>query len=165
MKKQTQISPFNKIKGALRVYTDKIDDPEKRLKFARSICGSTLEEFWTEFSKGNECSWKILDPFEKFDRLSNAHALDAKDLGNYLSTIPFSESSYLIGTVYTALLPKDWRAAKGAYYTPPSLVNHLISMVSEQGFDWQRGKILDPSCGGGAFQCPLGYPIADDNGP
>jgi len=155
MKKQTQISPFNKIKGILRAYADTIDDPEIRLNFARSICGTTLEEFWSESCKKNGCSWNILDPFGKFYRLSDVHTSDAYNLGNYLSTISFSESSYLIGTLYTALLPKDWRAAKGAYYTPPPLVDHLIKMVSEQGFDWQRGKILDPSCGGGAFLSPV----------
>ena len=160
MKKLPQISPFNKIKGALRSYADTINDPEIRLNFARSICGITLEEFWIESCKNNDCSWNILDPCEKFDRLSEVHTSDAHNLGDYLSTISFSESSFLIGTLYTALLPRDWRATKGAYYTPPSLVDHLIKMVSEQGFDWQRGKILDPSCGGGAFLSPVALRMA-----
>ena len=160
MKKLPNITPFNQIKGTLRAYADTIDDSEIRLKFAHSICGTTLNEFWIESCRKNDCSWDIIDPFEKFEQLSEDHSTDAYALGNYLSSIPFSDSSFLIGMLYTALLPKDWRAAKGAYYTPPSLVDHLINMVSEQGFDWRRGKILDPSCGGGAFLSPVALRMA-----
>ncbi len=160
MKKLPEIRSFNQIKGTLRAYADTIDDSEIRLKFAHSVCGTTLNEFWMESCKKNECSWDIIDPFKKFEQLSEEYTSDTSALGNYLSSIPFSESSFLIGTLYTALLPKDWRAAKGAYYTPPSLVDHLIKMVSEQGFDWQRGKILDPSCGGGAFLSPVALRMA-----
>lgn len=155
MKTVIQNSSFNKIKGELRAFADTIDDSELRLKFACSICGTTLNRFWLESCKKIHCSWQILDPYEQFEQISGENCLKAQELGLYLSTIPFFESSYLIGTLYTALLPKEWRAAKGAYYTPPSLVDHLIRMISEQGFDWQRGKILDPSCGGGAFLSPV----------
>jgi hypothetical protein len=160
MKKLPQVTPFNHIKGTLRAYADTIDDSETRLKFAHSFCGATLNEFWIESCRKNKCSWDIIEPFENFEQLSEKHTSDASALGNYLSSIPFSDSSFLIGTLYTVLLPKDWRAAKGAYYTPPSLVDHLMKMVSEQGFDWQRGKILDPSCGGGAFLSPVALRMA-----
>jgi adenine-specific DNA-methyltransferase len=155
MKPVIQNSLFNKTKGELRAFADTIDDSELRLKFSRSICGTTLNRFWLESCKKNDCSWNIIDPFEKFEQPEDTNNLKAQELGVYLSTIPFLDSSFLIGTLYTALLPNEWRATNGAYYTPPSLVNHLISMVSEQGFDWQRGKILDPACGGGAFLSPV----------
>ncbi len=61
------------------------------------------------------------------------------------------ESGFLIGQLYTALLPDAVRKALGAFYTPPPLVNRLLELVALTGFDWTRGRIIDPACGGAAF--------------
>ncbi|RJR33168.1 MAG: hypothetical protein C4576_28515, partial [Desulfobacteraceae bacterium] len=64
---------------------------------------------------------------------------------------PVLHAGYLISSIYTAMLPEKTRSELGAYYTPPALAERLMDMVTEAGFDWERGRILDPACGGGAF--------------
>jgi len=53
------------------------------------------------------------------------------------------------------MLPRFLRAQYGMYFTPPAVVERLLDMVAECGFDWTRGKVVDPACGGGAFLAPV----------
>ncbi len=148
-------SKFNIKKIELTAETEKIEQPELRNKFARSICKIALTEFWSEICRKNGCSWKIFDPFTPFEDSSFSLKSEAHELGSILAKLPFSESSYLIGTLYTALLPHETQANFGAYYTPPALVDRLIEMVSDEGFDWKKSEVMDLSCGGGAFLSPV----------
>ncbi len=61
------------------------------------------------------------------------------------------QAAHLIGTLYTAALPDEHRAAHGVFYTPPPLVDHLLDMAQEAGTDWRAARVLDPACGAGAF--------------
>ncbi|MGH7088770.1 MAG: HsdM family class I SAM-dependent methyltransferase, partial [Stellaceae bacterium] len=61
----------------------------------------------------------------------------------------------MIGVLYTATMPDKLRAELGAYYTPPALCERLLDMASEAGADWRSARVLDPSCGGGAFLAPV----------
>ncbi len=76
-------------------------------------------------------------------------------IGHMLSEQPINEASYLAGTIYTSLLPDDYRAKNGVYYTPPTLTQRLIKQATKAGVDWKTAKVLDPACGGGAFLAPL----------
>lgn len=57
----------------------------------------------------------------------------------------------LIGTAYTAALPSEHRARHGVFYTPAPLVDRLLDMAEDAGTNWRHARVLDPSCGGGAF--------------
>ena len=72
-------------------------------------------------------------------------------LGDAFLALPFAQSGFLIGQLYTALLPDALRKALGAFYTPPVLVTRLLELVTATGFDWRRGRVIDPACGGAAF--------------
>ena len=72
-------------------------------------------------------------------------------LGDAFLVLPPSQSGFLLGQLYTALLPAALRKSLGAYYTPPALVNRLLDLVTSCGFDWSNGRIIDPACGGAAF--------------
>jgi len=61
------------------------------------------------------------------------------------------EYAYLLGNLYTMLLPKGYRADNGIYYTPPTLAERLLDLLATEGADWAMDNILDPACGGGAF--------------
>ncbi len=79
----------------------------------------------------------------------------AKEIGLALSKCSIDEAGYLAGTIYSSLLPEDFRSKHGVYYTPPSLTQRLIKQASNAGIDWGTAKILDPACGGGAFLAPV----------
>ena len=65
------------------------------------------------------------------------------------------EAGYLIGVLYTTMMPRKARAKLGAYYTPPALCERLLDMATDAGVDWASARVLDPACGGGAFLAPV----------
>lgn len=72
------------------------------------------------------------------------------------------ELGFLIGSLYTSLLPPDLRAGRGAYYTPPLLAERLLDLLAAEGCDWADVRVLDPACGGGAFLVPVANRILGD---
>lgn len=64
-------------------------------------------------------------------------------------------AAYLISTVYTAMLPEAYRSQYGIFFTPPGLTTRLLDQAEQGGTDWSRARVLDPSCGGGAFLAPI----------
>ncbi len=87
--------------------------------------------------------------------LNNNIHNQAMHIGTALSKITVVEASYALGTIYTSLLPSDYRSKNGVYYTPPSLTKRLIDQSSKAGIDWVKASVLDPACGGGAFLAPV----------
>jgi adenine-specific DNA-methyltransferase len=86
----------------------------------------------------------------------------ADDLGNGAAQFSVDEGAYQIGIAYTNLLPQDYRARRGIYYTPPSLANRLIDQATVAGTDWTCARILDPASGGGAFLAPVARRIIQE---
>ncbi len=126
-----------------------------RLKFARCFCATVLETYWNAVCRERSCRWRLNAAFIEYSGLKRSEELLAAQLGTMLPRSPVLEAGYLIGTVYTALLPEVTRSELGAYYTPPALVKQLVSSVSDSGFNWARGRVLDPACGGAAFMTPV----------
>jgi adenine-specific DNA-methyltransferase len=75
--------------------------------------------------------------------------------GSSLAGMDISAASFEIGRFYMALLPAEFRAAQGIYYTPPTLVSRLLAMVEAEGIRWDTARAIDPACGGGAFVAPI----------
>jgi len=62
---------------------------------------------------------------------------------------------HAIACVYAILMPGDRRKRLGAYFTPPHLVDHLISRLTDLGLDLTQDRLRDPAAGGAAFLVPL----------
>ncbi|HEY7300011.1 MAG TPA: Eco57I restriction-modification methylase domain-containing protein [Xanthobacteraceae bacterium] len=100
-------------------------------------------------------------PLREFFEKPQAYELGSSDLaladnlGHAAARLSADLGAYQIGIAYTKLLPQDYRARYGIYYTPPSLANRLIDQATEAGVDWTSARILDPASGGGAFLAPV----------
>ncbi|MCH5187323.1 MAG: N-6 DNA methylase [Oscillospiraceae bacterium] len=72
------------------------------------------------------------------------------------------KSQDVLGYIYMSLLPLNKRRSRGAYYTPPEVVERTCALVG-------AGAVLDPCCGSGNFiialaekrQSPLGLVAVD----
>jgi adenine-specific DNA-methyltransferase len=62
---------------------------------------------------------------------------------------------YAIASVYSLLMPRKQRKNFGVYFTPPHLVNHLVSRLVHFGLDLRSDALCDPAAGGAAFLVPL----------
>jgi len=130
---------------------EKVSDPAARLQLAQAFCGSTLTGYWQEICKENGCPWDIRTPPIPFEPLDSPVFSASRDAGVAAAGLPVLQAGYVISSFYTAMLPEKTRSELGAYYTPPTLAERLMDMVTEAGFDWGKERILDPACGGGAF--------------
>ncbi len=132
------------------------NEPEitARLHLAQVFCGVALNSYWQGVCKSYDSSWEIRTPPIPLDINSDAILSLASTAGTVASAFPILEAGYLLSSLYTVMLPEEMRSTLGAYYTPPVLVERLLDMVTENGFDWGQGRILDPACGGGAFLAP-----------
>ena len=77
-----------------------------------------------------------------------------------MAKLDVPDASYLIGSLYTGMMPERVRAQLGAYYTPPALCERLLDMATDAGVDWRTATVLDPACGGGAFLAPVARRMA-----
>ncbi len=84
----------------------------------------------------------------------------AQVIGKAAAKLDAMDAGYLIGSLYTGMMPKRVRAQLGAYYTPPALCERLLDMAADAGVDWRTAKVLDPACGGGAFLAPVARRMA-----
>ena len=82
-----------------------------------------------------------------------------EETGAVLAQYEPISAGYRIGEIYTALLPADFRAKHGVFYTPPALTHRLLHLASKAGVDWAKARVLDPGCGGGAFLTPVALKI------
>ncbi len=75
----------------------------------------------------------------------------AEQFGEAAAECDSRSLAHLIGAVYTTALPDPYRASHGVFYTPPELIDRLLTMAEEAGISWRTARVLDPACGGGAF--------------
>jgi len=148
-------NPFAAWKAMAKGLAEDVADETARLCLARAVCGTTLTAYWREVCDRHNYTWEIRTPPFAFDLSSDSALSLATGAGISAATSPPLHAGYLISSLYTAMLPEKMRSTLGAYYTPPALVERLLDMVTEAGFDWGKGHILDPACGGGAFLAPV----------
>lgn len=86
------------------------------------------------------------------------HAL-ARAISAHVADLELDLASYLIGTIYAAMLPDDVRANLGVFYTPPGVSNRLMSLAADGGVQWNTARVADISCGGGGFLTPVALRI------
>lgn len=125
------------------------DSEDDAIAFARSFCNSVVKILWKciDYKKRWKCRQLVI-PVKKLDFSSMKLAGEISD---YFLSLNIMEYAYLLGNLYTMLLPKGYRADNGVYYTPPALAERLLDLLAAEGADWAIDNILDPACGGGAF--------------
>lgn|GEM_PF-1057097 len=72
-----------------------------------------------------------------------------------LNRLPLEWQDHAIACIYAVLMPHARRKRLGVYFTPPHLVQHLMSRMQKVGLDISRHAIRDPSAGGAAFIVPI----------
>jgi adenine-specific DNA-methyltransferase len=77
-----------------------------------------------------------------------------------LSSLDGDEFDYAVASVYAMLMSPERRKQLGAYFTPPHLVAHVLSMLDSAGARLEASKVHDPAAGGAAFVVPLVRRIA-----
>ena len=125
-------------------------DPD-RLAIARSFCAAMLKSYWREKCVALGVNWSVFEaPFVEQQLNTDALYL-AESLGSIAACVEDLAAGYLLGTVYTSMLPSNLRAQWGSFYTPPPYVERLLDQAEAAGVDWATGSAADPACGGGAF--------------
>ena len=137
-------------------------EPEDRLAFARAIVLQVVRRYWKAAAAAQGRRWALrkLPCGIELDAGSAVAATLAKSIGDAAAELDAVEAAYRIGTLYTGVMPRGYRAALGAYYTPPPLCERLLDMAEEAGVDWESVRVLDPACGGGAFLAPVARRMA-----
>jgi adenine-specific DNA-methyltransferase len=141
--------------------SEKPSTNEDREAFAQAICAEVVKSFW-DLSTEKDRRWYDHWKPRKASLSLRVRRL-AREAAGALGPFSAIEASYLVGTLYTALLPNRLRAARGAYYTPPVLAERLLDLAAAEGIDWSSATALDPACGGGAFLAPLANRILNDH--
>lgn len=133
---------------------------QARVSFAREFCTSVIASLWRRHAETTGCTWElrksVVPPLKRFSGLSDR-------LSGALGTFSAARAGFLTGQLYTALLPDEVRKELGAFYTPPALVGRLLQLITESGFSWRRGTIIDPACGGAAFLASVAPKIAENS--
>ena len=136
---------------------------EDRIDFARTVVFNMVSGYWKALQAGSARSWPIrkLPAGIKIIPLPAETAELACITGTAAARLDIDEASYMIGVIYTGLLPDRFRSQLGAYYTPPTLCERLLDMATNAGVDWHSARVLDPACGGGAFLSPVARRMAE----
>lgn len=153
IRRQELLARFRAGKDMARGYADGIA-VESRLSAARAFCREMVEEYWNETVRG-QVDWPVANCAVQLEDVPEHAEPLAKLLGATAASLDNITAGYLLGTVYTALLPGDLRSRWGAYYTPPQYVQRLLDQVEIAGINWRSARAADPACGGGAFLAPV----------
>lgn len=136
---------------------------EVRLGFARAFVFDVVCTYWKGLQTVSGRRWsvcKLPSDIELASVPKEASRL-ARSIGTAAAGLDVMDASYLIGVLYTGMMPGRFRAKLGAYYTPPALCERLLDMATEAGVDWRSAQVLDPACGGGAFLSPVARRMAE----
>ena len=139
--------------------------PDERLGFARGLIHAAIAAYWEEHHHrigGRNWSLPQLPGTIEFDPVAGEPKRLAARIGLAAADLNELDASYMIGVLYTGMMPGTRRAALGAYYTPPALCERLLDMATQAGVDWRTARVLDPACGGGAFLSPVARRMLDN---
>lgn len=146
----------NMLQRAMALNKDR-EDP----LFARALCHEALKAYWNQKSAQNRSSTAFPEFKDPLISLDEETTLCANHLGRAIASLPLEIGSYYLSSLYVQSLPELLRAQFGMFFTPPPLVERLIETVTQEGFDWLGGTVIDPACGGGAFIAPVARKMID----
>lgn len=134
-----------------------------RLGFARAVVSGVVSAYWRELQTASGRRWSLCKLPSDIEIASVPDEVCdlAETIGTAAARLDVMDASYMIGVLYTGMMPGTFRAQLGAYYTPPALCERLLDMATEAGVDWRSAQVLDPACGGGAFLSPVARRMAE----
>jgi adenine-specific DNA-methyltransferase len=112
----------------------------RRLAFARGFVATAISHYCRGEQKGT------------YGLVAHPHA---RIIGELARDLDDDLAAYLLGTIYTVMLPPEDRASRGVFYTPPGASDRLMAMAEATGIDWHSVRVADVACGGGAFLAPI----------
>ena len=135
---------------------------EGRLDFSRAVVFRVVSAYWKELRVASGWSGSLRElPSEiELSWVPEEIGELAESVGTAAAGLDVTDAGYMIGGLYTGMMPDRYRAQSGAYYTPPALCDRLLDMATEAGVDWRSARVLDPACGGGAFLSPVARRMA-----
>ena len=136
---------------------------EGRLDFARAVVFSVVSAYWKalQSASGRSGPLRELPADIELSSVPEETGERAESIGTAAAGLDVMDAGYMIGALYTGMMPSRRRARLGAYYTPPALCERLLDMATEAGVDWRSARVLDPASGGGAFLSPVARRMAD----
>ncbi|HTE33672.1 MAG TPA: N-6 DNA methylase, partial [Chryseolinea sp.] len=145
-----------------RAWANELPEAE-HIHYAQTFILKVIEEYWLQSHQKQKMPRRLPFLFKKVivKKLDKSVDSVAQAIGAAAANLPIIECSYLLGTVYTSVLPASTRTAGGIFYTPPSLTRRLIDLAEKAGVDWSTATIIDPACGGGAFLAPICLRVLD----
>lgn len=152
---------YTACKGMARGYAETVKTDAERVRAARSFCAEVVLSFWWALARQNDAKIKPATPSAMLylDPINPDAQSIAANTGELISQFPVEDAGYLIGSIYTVMLPSSLRSKLGAFYTPPPLVSRLLDSAQMAGIDFSKNSVLDPACGGGAFLVPAALRI------
>ncbi|HIE9261999.1 MULTISPECIES: class I SAM-dependent DNA methyltransferase [Klebsiella] len=153
----SNLERYQTCKAMAKGYASTYKTEQSRLMQARSFCSNIVSAYWDTLARKLKSNIKMRAvPHTVYmeDILCDAREL-AERTGELIARFPAEDAGYLIGSIYTVMLPSAYRAEMGAYYTPPPLVSRLLDLAEQSGVDFSHATVIDPACGGGAFLAPV----------
>ena len=145
-------------------------ESERRVAFARAVVSEAVGHYWSRLRAGFHGLGELRGIPPDLDvahppGVSGA-SVDgfARTIGQAVARLDVTQAGHAVGSIYTGLLPRGFRAAHGAYYTPPALCERLLDLAEAAGVDWGSARVLDPACGGGAFLVPVARRMVEARG-
>ena len=134
-----------------------------QIEFAQAVVFGMVSAYWQELQTVSDRRWPLrrLPAGISIVPVPAVAAELVRITGTSAAKLDVNAASYLIGGIYTGMLPARYRAERGAYYTPPALCERLLDMATDAGVDWRSARVLDPACGGGAFLSPVARRMAE----
>lgn len=149
------LTRYTACKAMARGYAESRKTEATRLSHARAFCTAVIASYWETLCKRHKTTMKVRPMPLSAPTLAIDVQRTANDVGSLVAEFPVEDAGYLIGSIYTVMLPTALRSQLGAYYTPPPLVTRLLDLAEQAGFDFIHGTAIDPACGGGAFLAPV----------
>lgn len=146
---------YRACKAMAKGFANSIDFDDLRVEYARTFCASVISAYWATLCKKNKTKIKVKSSVYMTDKIESDVLALAQDSGELIASFPIEDAGYLIGSIYTVMLPNSLRSKLGAYYTPPPLVSRLLDIAESAGVDFSKDTVIDPACGGGAFLAPV----------
>ena len=136
---------------------------DSRQIFAQRFTATAIATYWNALQSDYPEPFVLPEPpiITRGDDNGGGLSLQAAAIGRTAAQLDPIAAGYLLGEVYTALLPSELRARHGIYYTPPTLTRRLLALVTAAGVDWTTCRVLDPACGGGAFLTPVALKMVE----
>lgn len=156
---ETNVRVFARHRAAAVRLAQGIDNASDRKRFAEAFSSAVIAELWRRCVRSQRQDWMFPEPPITRASMDPATRSLSTEMARVALEIEPDARGYLIGTIYARLLPLNVRTEWGVYYTPPPLVQRLLSNVTDAGLDWAKARIVDPACGGAAFLAPVAHRI------